>query len=170
MWFYQTFFLQSKFNKKLSFSNLYRTKLGFVQHLKVLMWRSTSSRTDAGSTKRLIRQIHFRFFSWHCQYRFLFKKLSKSVILHILVFVLSLFLSIAYNKSRLKIFIKMYWINQDEEYVVGTFMTGFQLWCISKLETSNDHGCKTLKLPSGSISIQSQKDFFFLENAQPRIH
>ncbi len=117
------------------------------------MWRCTSSRTDAGSTKRLIRQIHFRCSSWHCQYRFLLKKLSKSVILHIIFFILSLPLSIAYNKSRLKICIKMYWINQDEEYVVGTFMTGFQLWCISKLETSNDHGCKTLKLPSGLIQF-----------------
>ncbi len=52
-----------------------------------------------------------------------------------------------------------YTFNQDEEYVVGTFMTGFQLWCISKLETSNDHGCKTLKLPSGSIQFNLRKTF-----------
>ena len=57
-------------------------------------------------------------------------------------------------------------------------MTGFQLWCIPKLQDSNDHGCKTLKLPSGKRAYkndvtgkqESHKCHFVVKNYLIAVH
>ena len=39
-------------------------------------------------------------------------------------------------------------------------MTGFQLWCVARLEEGNfEKGCRTLKLPSGEKSIMLKVAF-----------
>lgn len=48
-------------------------------------------------------------------------------------------------------------LSQDEKYVIGTFMTGFQLWHIQISNDSNTgEGCTTLKLPSGVRNIATK--------------
>lgn len=48
-------------------------------------------------------------------------------------------------------------LSQDEQYVIGTFMTGFQLWNIDVVNNSNTgEGCTTLKLPSGIRNIATK--------------
>ena len=48
-------------------------------------------------------------------------------------------------------------VSQEEGFVIGTFMTGFQLWNVQVVNNSNvGEGCTTLKLPSGIRNIATK--------------
>ena len=48
-------------------------------------------------------------------------------------------------------------VSHEESFVIGTFMTGFQLWNIEVINNSNSgEGCTTLKLPSGIRNIATK--------------
>jgi hypothetical protein len=46
-------------------------------------------------------------------------------------------------------------LSQDESYVIGTFLTGFQLWAVSAINEAGN-GCTTLKLPTGIRNIATK--------------
>ena len=47
-------------------------------------------------------------------------------------------------------------LSNDEVFVIGTFMTGFQLWKAAGRDGENRSQCTTLKLPSGIRNIATK--------------